>query len=142
VAVGEHLVADPVVRDEAPHAPVVGAVDLGLHGRERHVGAGEAVGDSCGHQDVEVPVPAQRDRRLLEAGQHGHALDEDLEVLPGLVVGPRTGVRGDVLCVVTHGIPPLLRRHRPPSQIRARKETLTDNRPGRAVVPKTCVVAP
>ena len=89
VAVGERLDARPVVRHEAPHAPLVGVAELVLDRPRGHLRADEAVLDAGRGDDLEVAVAAQRQRRLLEAGEGGDTLDEDLQVLSRLLVRPR-----------------------------------------------------
>ncbi len=93
VAVGEDLRADPLVRDEPPHAPVVGARHLLLHRGQRHARPGEAVRDTRRDEDQVVVAAPQRDGRLLEPGQRRHALDQHLQVLTRLVVDQRSDLR-------------------------------------------------
>ena len=91
VAVLEDLLADPVVRHEAPRVPVVGLGELALDHVVRQAPADDVLDHALARarDDLELVPAAQADGGLLEAGEHGDALDEHLQVLTGLLVGPR-----------------------------------------------------
>ena len=134
VAVGEHLVAGALVRDEPPHAPVVGARHLLLHRRQRHAGAGEAVGDAGRDEDQVVVGAPQRDRRLLEAGQGRHALDEHLQVLACLLVHPGSRPAAPYLLLLPLNPLPSVAAPAPPKQMSGRGGTNRANRRPRVAV--------
>ena len=112
VAVLQHLVADPLVRDESQVTPHVGLVQLALQhtDRQRRPQHLDEVrpGD---RNDLEHVAATHADRRLAEAGEHGCSLRQHLQRHPGQLVRPRADLRPEAFPSLLHDSPKITAGH-------------------------------